>query len=172
MSFRTVIVRVLLLGTGAACFAPAPRAAAPDCSAEGVMKFICGVDAAEDSVAVPGTHWLIASGLGFGAPNTLKRIDTASGRVEVLYPAGAANRLDARIYPACSGPPDPATFSTGGLALRTLGRNRALLYAVHSGGRESIEAFEIDTSGAAPTATWGGCIPLPERTNANAVTAL
>jgi hypothetical protein len=172
MSIRTVIFRVLLLGASVVCFAPAPRAAAQDCSAQGAMTFICGIDAAEDSVAVPGTHWLIASGLAFGTPNTLKRIDTASGRVEALYPAGAANRLDARTYPACSGPPDAATFSTGGLALRTMTRNRALLYAVHSGGRESIEAFEIDSSGATPMATWVGCIPMPEHTDANAVTAL
>ena len=171
MSIRTVIFGVLPLVATAACFAPASRAAPADCSAEGAMTFICGIDAAEDSVALPGTHWLIASGLGFGTPNTLKRIDTASGRVEPLYPA-AANRLDARTYPACSGPPDPNTFSTGGLALRTLGRNRALLYAVHSGGRDSIEAFEIDSSGAAPTATWVGCIPMPEHTDANAVAAL
>ncbi len=171
MSIRTVLFRVLLLGA-TACFAPASHAAALDCAAQGAMTFICGVDGAEDSVAVPGTHWLIASGLAFGTPNTLKRIDTTSGRVEPLYPAAATNRLDARTYPACSGPPDPSTFSTGGLALRTLGHNRALLYAVHSGGRDSIEAFEIDASGAAPTATWIGCVPMPERTNANAVTAL
>ncbi len=172
MSFRTLIFRVLLLGASVACFAPASRAAAQDCSAQGAMTFICGVAAAEDSVAVPGTHWLIASGLAFGTPNTLKRIDTTSGRVEALYPTGAANRLDARTYPACSGPPDPDTFSTGGLALRATARNRALLYAVHSGGRDSIEAFEIASSGAAPTATWVGCIPMPEHTDANAVTAL
>ena len=59
-----------------------------------------GVDAAEDSVAVPGTQWLIVSGLAFGAPNTLKRIDVTSGRVEVLYPAAGSNRLDALTYPA------------------------------------------------------------------------
>src|SRR6185295_12314703 len=172
MSIRMLISRALLLGASAVCVAPTAHAQAEDCNAQGAMTFICGVDAAEDSVAVPGTRWLIASGLGFGAPNTLKRIDTASGRVEVLYPAGAANRLDARTYAACSGPPDAATFSTGGLALRSTARNRALLYAVHSGGRESIEVFDIDASGAAPAATWVGCIPMPEHTDANAVTAL
>jgi len=172
MSIRTLMSHVLLLGASTAAFVSPPQVAAQECSAHGAMTFICGVDAAEDSVAVPGTRWLIASGLGFGTPNTLKRIDTASGRVEALYPAGAANRLDARTYAACSGPPDPATFSTGGLALRTTARNRALLYAVHSGGRESIEVFDIDASGAAPAATWVGCIPMPEHTDANAVAAL
>ena len=172
MSIRTLISRVLLLGASTTSFVPAPHSAAQDCSAHGSMTFICGVDAAEDSVAVPGTRWLIASGLGFGTPNTLKRIDTQSGSVESLYPATAANRLDARTYATCSGPPDAATFSTGGLALRATTRNHALLYAVHSGGRESIEVFEIDTSGAAPAATWVGCIPMPERTDANAVAAL
>ncbi|MEO8464845.1 MAG: hypothetical protein ABI640_05850 [Gammaproteobacteria bacterium] len=172
MSIRDVFLPALLLAASAACLAPATRAAAQDCSATGVMTFICGADAAEDSVAVPGTRWLIASGLGFGTPNTLKRIDTASGRVEVLYPAGAANRPDERTYAACAGPPDVATFSTGGLALRATGRNRAVLYAVHSGGRESIEVFELDSAGAAPVATWVGCIPMPEHTDANAVAAL
>jgi sugar lactone lactonase YvrE len=172
MSIRAMISRALVCGASGACFSPTPSIAAQDCSAQGAMTFICGIDAAEDSVAVPGTRWLIASGLGFGAANTLKRIDTASGRVEALYPAGAGNRLDARTYAACSGPPDPQSFSTGGLALRTVSRNRALLYAVHSGGRESIEVFEIDASGTVPAATWVGCIPMPERTDANAVTAL
>ena len=172
MSIQTLLLRASLLGASVACLAPAPRATAQDCSSQGPMKFICGADAAEDSAAVPGTRWLIASGLGFGTPNTLKRIDTASGRVEVLYPAGATNRLDESTYAACSGPPDAATFSTGGLALRPLGRNRAMLYAVHSGGRESIEVFELDSSGAAPAATWVGCIPMPEHTDANAVTPL
>jgi len=105
MSLRTLISRALLLGASTVSLLPAAHTAAQDCSADGAMKFICGVEAAEDSVAVPGTRWLIASGLGFGAPNSLKRIDTASGRVEALYPAAAANRLDTRTYAACSGPP-------------------------------------------------------------------
>jgi hypothetical protein len=173
MPTRTAIFRVLLLAIALALNVPTRPATAEDCSAEGPMKFICGADAAEDTVAVPGNRWLIASGLGFGAPNTLKRIDTTNGRVEVLYPAAAAmNRLDSRTYAACSGPPDAATFSTGGLALRALSRNRALLYAVHSGGRESIEVFELDSSGVAPVAAWVGCIPMPEHTDANAVAVL
>src|SRR5882672_7207380 len=61
MSIRTMIFRVLLLGVSASCSAPASRAGTVDCSAEGAMTFICGIDAAEDSVAVPGTQWLIAS---------------------------------------------------------------------------------------------------------------
>ena len=112
MSTRSVVSVALLLAVTCACVARTSRAGAETCGAAGTMTFICGADAAEDIVAVPGTHWLVASGLGFGAPNSLKRIDSTTGRVEVLYPAGATNRLDERTYPACPGPPDAATFST------------------------------------------------------------
>jgi hypothetical protein len=38
-------------------------------------------------------------------------------------------------------------------------------------GRESIEVFELDARGAAPSAAWIGCVPMPNGMSANSVAA-
>jgi hypothetical protein len=50
-------------------------------------------------------------------------------------------------------------------------RNRTTLYATNHGGRESIEAFDIDGRGATPSATWVGCVLMPDKLAANSVAA-
>jgi hypothetical protein len=45
------------------------------------------------------------------------------------------------------------------------------VYATNHGGRQSIEVFEIDVSGAAPSATWVGCVLMPNGMEANSVAA-
>ena len=45
------------------------------------------------------------------------------------------------------------------------------MYATNHGGRESIEVFEIDASGAAPAAAWIGCVLMPDGMAANSVAA-
>jgi hypothetical protein len=168
MPTRSILLALLLLGA-----ASAPRAQqSPICAPQGVMTFLCGVEAAEDSVGIPGTHWLIAGGLGFGGAGTLKLVDTVSGRVRVLYPAAGAAAPDSGRYADCSGPPDAADFSTVGLALARPSRRELLLYAVNDGARHAVEVFRLDTRGTEPKLIWIGCALLPARTNGNAVTAL
>ena len=136
------------------------------------MTFLCGIEAAEDSVAIAGTRWLVAGGLGFGGAGTLKLVDTASGRVRVLYPATGADAPDRERYDDCVGPPDAADFSTVGLALARPSRREQLLYAVNDGARHAIEVFRLDTRSAEPKLIWIGCAVLPPHTNGNAVAAL
>ena len=58
-----------------------------------------------------------------------------------------------------------------GLSLRTASNGRYTVYATNHGGRESVEVFELDVSGAAPTATWVGCVVTPDNMALNSVAA-
>ena len=69
------------------------------------------------------------------------------------------------MYNSCPGPIDPAEkerFRAHGLYLRSAGNQRSTLYAVHHGGRESIEVFELDARAKPPTLTWVGCAIPPD----------
>ena len=58
-----------------------------------------------------------------------------------------------------------------GLSLRAAQTGRFTLYATNHGGRESIEVLELDTRGSAPSATWIGCVLMPNGMAANSVAA-
>ncbi|HEX2678089.1 MAG TPA: SMP-30/gluconolactonase/LRE family protein, partial [Polyangiales bacterium] len=68
----------------------------------------------------------------------------------------------------CPGPPDKH-FSPHGIDLKRRADGRLSLFAVNH-GREAIEIFEIDPESYG--AMWRGCVPMPEGTNLNDVTAL
>jgi sugar lactone lactonase YvrE len=93
-----------------------------------------------------------------------------------LYPSATAkNQLDSRAFPGCPGPPDAATaasFTTHGLYLQAARGTVTRLLAVGHGKRESIEAFDVDVRGAAPTVTWVGCVVAPEPIGLNSVRGL
>ena len=58
-----------------------------------------------------------------------------------------------------------------GLSLRPAAAGRYTVYATNHGGRESVEVFELDASGAAPAATWVGCVLAPDKMSFNSVAA-
>ena len=138
------------------------------CSPIGGLNFICGLQAPEDLVLVPGTRWLIASGMSAGSG--LHLIDTQAKTARTLFGAGAAGaRADKAKFAACPGPLDPKQAILHGLSLRPAQAGRYTLYATNHGGRESIEVFDLDASGAAPAATWIGCVLMPNGWAANSV---
>ena len=140
------------------------------CTPSGGLSFVCGVQNGEDLVAVPNTRWLIASGMAPGSG--LRAVDTQAKALRTLYAAGtAATRPDRTTYASCPGPLDPKQMVLHGLSLRPAGGRRYTVYATNHGGRESIEVFEIDASGAAPVAAWVGCVPMPDGLAANSVAA-
>jgi hypothetical protein len=144
--------------------APAQEA----CEPSGGLEFVCGPKNAEDLVAVPGTRWIVASGMTEGAGLFL--IDSETRDWSVLYPGDApAARHDAARYPSCAAPPARDALNLHGLNLRAGERGRATLYAVGHGAREAIEVFEVDTSGARPSVAWVGCVAMPEGLAANSV---
>jgi len=152
--------------------AQAPPAAS--CAPAAGLTFICGLQNPEDLVLLPGTRWLLTSGMAPGAG--LNLVDTQAKAVRTLWGAGAANaRADRTRFASCPGPLDPKQALLHGLALRPAAAGRYTVYATNHGGRESIEVFEVSAGpgGAAgvPSATWIGCVLLPPKLAANSVAA-
>ncbi len=145
------------------------------CDATGSEKYICGPTNSEDLIQVPGTHWVIGSGLAEGdhPQGSLYLLDTRDHSAKVLYPAaGVHHRLDAKTYDACPGAPDAKTFSAHGINLRRQADGKYKLYVVHHGGRDSVEVFDLDAKGARPGLTWVGCAVMPAGMWPNAVASL
>jgi hypothetical protein len=145
-------------------FAPLAHPQPDSCAAQSSVEFVCGPQNAEDLVAVPETKWIIASGMAAGAG--LYVIDSRDASWRALEP-GVDH--DAATFPGCAEPPDPATLITHGLNIRAGATPRSTLYVVAHGARESIEAYDVDASGAGPALTWKGCVLLPEGLAANSV---
>ena len=131
-----------------------------DCAAAGEFGFVCGPVSAEDLVVVPGTKWIIASGMAPGTSITM--IDSQHKSWSELYPADRPRALqDMATYGACPGSPDPNNFVTHGLNIRRGVNGHSTLYVVGHGGREAIEGFDVDATGAKPQLTWTGCVLTP-----------
>src|SRR5215813_14761498 len=163
----TVLSLIGLLA-GLVTQAPAP------CSRAGNVQFICGQEAPEDLVVMPGSVWVFAS--DFGGNGGIRLINTRDLTTTMAYPAPTAkDKLDAKTYDSCPGVPDAAQkakFRTHGLALRGGKNSTHTLYAVHHGNRESVEVFEVDARGKTPLLTWIGCAVAPEPIGLNEVVPL
>ena len=146
----------------AALVGPGP----PDCTPRHGLGFICGPVGSEDIAHVPGTRWLVTSGLDLGGGGRLYLVDAKAKGARVLDVRTAA------ANPGCPGPPNLARLSTDGLTLRPGAGGRHMLYVANHGDRRAIEMFRIDARRDVPTATWSGCAPMPAATLPNAVAAL
>jgi len=109
-----------------------PTSASPDCRSEGDLSFVCGPKKPEDLAVLPGTDWLIASGMEEGGG--LHLIDTRT-KMWRRWIAARPVKSDPR-FPDCDSPPDPERFSAHGLALRAAAKGTARLFVVGHGGRE------------------------------------
>jgi sugar lactone lactonase YvrE len=144
------------------------------CSPAGEVQFVCGQQSPEDLVEVPGGEWIVAS--SFAGSGGIRLINVHDRTSVLAYPtATSKDRLDAKTYDSCPGPPDAAEkakFATHGLYLH-IGRNSThTLYAVHHGNRESIEVFELDARTKPPSVTWIGCAVAADPIGLNSVLAL
>ena len=148
------------------------------CAPVGDLHFICGPHHPEDLVLIPGTQWILASGLGGALPGSppgpgdlylLNAVD--KHWYSIAQASLAAVKRDTKLYGDCPAP-DAAQFISHGLAIRAGSGGRHTLYAVNHGGRESVEVFAIDARGAVPRLTWIGCAVLPASAWLNAVTPL
>src|SRR4051812_12436986 len=137
---------------------------AAGCDPLGNVKFICDQASPEDLVVVPGEEWVVA---GAYAPTNggIRLVNVRDQTTTVLLPtAKPQQRPDAKAYPSCPGPMDPSEkdLRIHGIYLRP-GRNSVhTLYAVHHGGREAIEIFELDARSKPPSLTWIGCSVAPD----------
>jgi hypothetical protein len=155
--------------------APTPAAQLPpSCGPLGDLRFVCGPDGPEDLVAVPRTSWLVSS--AFNGAGGIFLVDTAKGTSTKVFPiATSAERFDTSTYGSCPGPlqaEDRGSFHTHGLDLKGDAGATHTLYAVHHGGRESIEVFTLDASATPPAVIWIGCVVAPDPIGLNAVVAL
>ena len=152
----------------------APAAAQAACEPAAGMTFICGLTNAEDLVQVPGTPWIIVSGLAEGehTGGHLYLVNARDRNVQVLLPGEVAYQQDTATFGACPGAPDETRFSAHGLGLRPGLASQHTLYVVHHGERESVEVFKLNAGPAAPTLTWVGCVVDPAGVLGNGVAAL
>jgi len=147
------------------------RATEDECEPSGGYSFVCGLRNPEDLVLIPGTKWIIASGMA--ADGALYLIDARQKTWTELYPGATPRaRHDTQTYGACPGAPGEGGLVTHGLNIRSDGGGRATLYVVGHGAREAIEVFDVDVSAEVPVLTWRGCIPTPDAMEANSVASL
>lgn len=160
------VVAALLLGTAG------PGAAG--CDPVGNVRFVCDQSGPEDLALVPGSPWLLASGMT--ANGALRLVNVGDRTTTVLFPSAAAKeRFDKKTYPSCPGPIDPEEkdkFRAHGLYLRPGSNSLNTLYMVHHGNRESIEIFELDGRSKPPALTWIGCAVAPDPIGLNSVVGL
>ena len=151
---------------------PPAQTPAP-CMAAGNVQFVCGLQAPEDLVVVPGEQWVVAG--AYSGRGGVYLIHARDRKPLLVYPAAnASERLDL-LYKVCPGAPDAATkakFQTHGLYLHTGANSVHRLYVVLHGGRESVEVFEVDARQPTPVVTWIGCVVAPEPIGLNSVRGL
>lgn len=157
---------------------PAPETAASAdesaCDHAGSAQFICGPLNTEDLVALPGTHWVIAS--SFVGPRNDKSghlylLSTVDRSWKTISLSAVGMAADKTLYGNCPSRPTEQSFRSHGLGLRDNGNGSFVLYAINHGGRESIEIFSIDLPGGArePRLAWIGCVVPPADVKLNAV---
>jgi hypothetical protein len=168
--FVITLALAALLRPGLSAQAPPP----PPCEPSPGVQFVCGLQAPEDLVVLPGSQWVVAG--AYGGSGGLYLIRASDRTTTRVYPAaGARERHDTKIYGVCPGPPDAATrakFLTHGLSLVPGATGVLRLFVVLHGGRESVEVFEVDARPATPVLTWIGCAVAPEPIGLNSVRGL
>ncbi|MGE0552075.1 MAG: hypothetical protein AB7R55_01470 [Gemmatimonadales bacterium] len=155
------------MGLSAAAIGPRP-VLAQDCGGVGVAEFLCLSATAEDMVAIPGSDWIVLSGV-------LRAVDTRDGSEVTLFSPDP--KLDRTRFAACPGPlagreMEERRFRAHGINLRAGANGVHTLYVVHHTGRESVEVFELDARGRAPAIAWIGCAIAPEGVTGNSVAVL
>ena len=169
---RTLTTTVLTLATvwSIGLAAQTPR----ECSPSGNTQFACGLQAPEDLVVLPGSQWVVASAFGGSGGVYLVRVSDRTSTV--AYPgASPRERMDAKTYNTCPGPPDAAAkakFQTHGLYLHAGNNSVHRLFVVAHGSRESVEVFEVDARPQTPVLTWVGCAVAPDPIGLNSVRGL
>lgn len=170
----SLFVAALTLSISLDAQGPPPAQAPGPCTPAGNVQFVCGLQAPEDLVVVPGGQWVVAG--AYGGTGGVYLINAKERKPLRVYPAdNARERLDASLYKTCPGAPDAATkakFQTHGLYMHTGANNVHRLFVVLHGGRESVEVFEVDARQATPVVTWIGCAVAPEPIGLNSVRGL
>ena len=165
-SLRSIAATALLAAATGNCLPllaqTVPPAGSASCAPMNGWNLVCGNENPEDLVPIPGTRWLIASGMKEGAG--LKLVDADAKTARFFYTGQPAQQSpDKKLFPNCPAPPDAKTFNAHGLYLRRAQEPGIYkLYVVSHGALESIQVFTVDGNGPQPSVTWTGCVPMPE----------
>jgi sugar lactone lactonase YvrE len=118
---------------------------------------------AEDLVGIPGTDWVLTSGMhGPSAPRgRLYAVHTGDLSCSEVYP-----------YSADTGSLDPAVFEPHGIDVGTAADGSPVLLVVDHGGGESVARFAVALDGDRPVLTHLDSTPLPAGCWGNDVAAL
>jgi hypothetical protein len=170
---KPVVAFGALILASAALVGARPATAAVPCKPSGNLHFVCGTLNSEDLVSVPGTQWIVASGMAGGATpdrGSLHVVNRLTRYWATIFP-GPHPRIqpDKAAYSDCPGPPDLSKFTAHGLNLRPDRDGFDTLYVVNHGGRESIEVFRLSTRTHLPSVAWIGCAVMPPHTWPNSV---
>src|SRR6266852_1562055 len=85
----------------------AVEARAAGCDPNGSVRFICDQVGPEDLAVVPGSQWVLSSGMA--ANGAIRLINLRDKTTTVLFPtATPRERLDKKTYNSCPGAIDPA----------------------------------------------------------------
>jgi hypothetical protein len=169
---KTVLVAVATLsGLSPLAFAAEPTQVAPPppppCRASD--GYICNQQGPEDLVALNADWAVVSAYEGTGGVALIRIKDRTT---ITAYPSPTAkDKQDTKTYPDCPGPPR-GLFRTHGVYVPPRRGSKHQIFAVGHGARESIEVFDVDTSGAAPVLTWTGCVIAPEPIGLNSVRGL
>ena len=168
-------VHVLAAGivTASLLLGGAVEARAAGCDPIGSVRFICDQVGPEDLAAVPGSEWVLSSGMA--ANGAIRLINLRDHTTTVLFPtATPRERLNKKIYNSCPVPigAEGDRFRAHGLYLRSGSNAVHTVYVVHHGDRESIEVFELDARLKTPVLTWIGCVVAPDPIGLNSVVGL
>jgi hypothetical protein len=144
------------------------------CPSDPGITYICGLMNAEDLLMVGDTGMILTSGMSNETTNGhMYLVNPLDDSWEELTtgPNYSADH-DTAMFPNCPGPMDVSNFSSHGLALRETAPNTFDLYITSHGGREAIEAFELDLSEGLAELTWKGCVLLDSAIMHNSVAIL
>ena len=134
------------------------------------VKFIVGVYSVEDMLQIPGTRWIIGSGVTTQGPgmedkvitkNYLHVFDAETETVRYVDPTDMFILPDPVTYPDTTTPPDWERFGPHGIGLGERKGDVITLYVVNHGAREAVEVFKIDTFSDKTRFAWVGTVLAP-----------
>jgi hypothetical protein len=128
---------------------------------------------AEDLVSVPGTSWIITSGMtGPSAPiGRIYAVSARDGSCNEICPYLLDHALDRARFGALE-PLDGATLQPHGIDVVIRSDGVPELLVVNHGARESVEVFEILLGGRRPALRWIGGVEMPGTAVGNDVAAV
>lgn len=171
MGSITKAAATILLAAATFHLPAAAQAQSGECKGEGRLQHICGLNNAEDMIAVEGAPWVLTGNMGDKSwqGGGFYLVSTRDRSVRAVKPD--FSRPKEALYRECPGAPDPEKFNVQGVSLRNEGAGKHTIYTTNNGGRRSIEVYELDVS-SAPRITWKGCVIAPPPLSLNSVTHL